>query len=179
MVWPVGAWLGAGPHPCPAGPGPALYIHWFLNYYFFLAFFFLLISKGGVRVRVGGLRREQQQGYLPSSPGPAGWRPHQVEAPGRPTTPATPAAELAPSLHLKSPAWTSFSHTRARTHPHNFTKMMEVTISLCLFSFLYQAIKKNTPKKENTKKPQTTKQKNCLLCPFRPVSTFPLKYFVS
>ena len=53
---PGGACLGTGPdpHPCQAGPGPALYIHWFLSFFFFLFYFFLLISRGGVGIKVGG-----------------------------------------------------------------------------------------------------------------------------
>lgn len=156
-----------------------------LFFFFGLFFFFSFNLKRRGQGQGRGLGREQQQGYLPSSPGPAGWRPHQVGAPARPTTPATPAQSSPPEPPPGVPSLDLIlthmrSHTCAHTHPHNFTKMMEITISLCLFSFLYQAVKKNTPKKENTKKPQTTKQKNCLLCPFRPVSTFPLKYcFVS
>ena len=43
LVWPRGARLGTGrdPYPCQAGPGPALYIHWFLRFVFF---FFLPFS---------------------------------------------------------------------------------------------------------------------------------------
>lgn len=42
LVWPRGAQLGTGPdsYSCQAGPGPALYIHWFLRFVFFCLFFF-------------------------------------------------------------------------------------------------------------------------------------------
>lgn len=164
LVWPVGAWLGTGSHPCQAGPGPALYIHWFLNYYFFfLAFFFLLISKGGVRVRVGGLGREQQQGYLPSSPGPAGWRPLQVGAPGpHPARPAAPAAELTlepppevPSLDL------TLTHMRAHTSTqlHQDDGNNNFTLSFFFFLFCTRQLKKTPQKKKTQKNPNNQTKK--------------------
>lgn len=59
---PGGACLGTGPdpHPCQAGPGPALYIHWFLIFFFNFLFFSLnLKRRGGDQGE--GLAREQQQ----------------------------------------------------------------------------------------------------------------------
>ncbi|CAK6445629.1 unnamed protein product [Pipistrellus nathusii] len=99
---------GQGPHPCQAGPGPALYIHWFLIFFFclFFLFFFSFNLKRQGRGQGGGLGREQQQEHLSLSPSLAGWRLIQVGAQGPPSCQAHHSCPRAPrnSLHHKSPA---------------------------------------------------------------------------
>lgn len=108
-----GAWLDTGPHPCQAGPGPALYIHWFLNYYYFFGLFFSFNLK----------RRGQGQGRGARQGAAARVftflsRSCRLEStPGGGSGPPTPAAGLAlepppelPSLDL------ILTHTRTHIH---------------------------------------------------------------